>query len=320
MPSFKYYNVQVLPLEKKMPMIGLDGYQKIFKSLKETVDTAIKKREIRPISFALRNDFFIAVTEVLITDSIAYGTVMKYDEVTTVFGTLDNEEKYVSSGGESSKKYTFRFVFDFSRHILAIEMTKGLPSSNVLIEILEALLHFHKENNYPSYTLKIIEMTNAENLALVINEAVSYKKVEVDVTFSNSEDWSDAIEEEILKEIEEEMKEKQVDSLIHIEKSAKDSVMTLPTKIAMTYLGLACKFGNAMIRYKDKIGKTETFKMTDHPITLSVKETEGKKLKSALDFALDVKASINDANNLALNAKEIIESLRKGIQNEQNDQ
>lgn len=320
MPSFKYYNIQVLPLDKKVPMIGSVGYKKIFESLKKTVDSAIEAKEIRSISHELRNDFFIAPVEVVITEDIAYGSIMKYDEVTTVFGTLDNKEKYVSSGGDSSKKYIYRFIFDFAKHILAIELAKGLPSSNVFIEALETSLHFHKEQIFPAYTLKVIEMTNAENLALVIDEAVSYKKVEVDVTFSNSEDWSDAIEEEILKEVESEMKEKQVDSLVHIEKSAKDSVMSLPTKIAMTYLGLACKFGNAIIRYKDKTGKTETFKMTDHPITLSVKETENNKLKSALDFALDVKASINDANNLAMNAKEIFNSFRKGINNEQANQ
>ncbi|MFQ1592451.1 DUF4747 family protein [Aeromonas veronii] len=315
MPSFKYYNVQALPLNQKTSMIGHNGYKKIFESLKELVDESIQKNNLRSISYELRNDFYIAPTNINITDEIAYGLLMKYDEVHKVFGTLDNHEKFTSNGGDSSKKYTFRFVFDFEKHIMAIEITRGLPSSNVIIESLESLLYYHMNKNYPEHTLKIIEMTNSEDLASVIYEATSYKKVEVDVTFSNSEDWSDAIEDEILKEIENEMKEKQVDSLIHIEKAAKDSVMTLPTKIAMTYLGLACKFGNAIIRYKNNLGKTEIFKMTDHPIKITVDEKTGKIQQTELDYALDVKTSINEANNIAMNARNIIGSLRSGGHN-----
>ncbi len=159
-------------------------------------------------------------------------------------------------------------------------------------------------------------MTNSESLIKVIDEAESYKRVHVELTFSNSEDWSDALEEEMLKSVEQEMKDKHIDSIVHVEKAAKKSVMSEPTKNAMAYLGLACKFGNAAIRYKDKLGKTETYKMTDAPIVEPVKEREGGENKTELDFALDVKIAINKANELALNAKKLFTKLRKGINHE----
>ncbi|ELP3388005.1 DUF4747 family protein [Vibrio cholerae] len=315
MASFKYYNVQILPLENNGKMIGVEGYKSIFTSLKDKVDEYLEKKNLLGISHNLRNDFFLSPESVFVRDDIAYGTIMKYDNVEKVFGTLDNQEKYVSSGGDSSKKYIFRFVFDFNKHILAIEKSKGLPSVGVLSEAIIDFLDAHRQAKFPEYKIHVIEMTNSESLVQVIQNAESYKRVQVEVTFSNSEDWSDALEEEILKSVEQEMKDKQIDSLVHIEKAANKSVMSEPTKSAMAYLGLACKFGNASIRYKDKLGKTETYRMTDAPIVLPVKEREGSKVKSELDFALDVKSSINKANELALNAKKLFNILRKGINN-----
>jgi len=247
---------------------------------------------------------------------IAYGQFMKFDEVVKVFGTLDDEEKFVSKGGDSSKKYKFRFVFDFNKHILAIEKGKGLPTVNVLQDVLKDILDEHRQILFPEHYVKIIEMTNSQALEKVIEEAESYKRVEVEVTFSNSQDWSDALEEEILRTIETEMKDKHIDSITHIEKAAHKSVMSEPTRTAMAYLGLACKFGNAVIRYKDKLGKTETYKMTDSPIVLPIKEREGDTDKSGLDFALDVKESINKADQLAISAKKLFRKLREGFNHE----
>ncbi len=134
MASFKFYNIQILPLDKNDKMIGADGYKAVFSSLKLKVDEYLRKKNLFGISHNLRNDFFFAPESMTIRDDIAYGTIMKYDNVEKVFGTLDDEEKYVSSGGDSSKKYLFRFVFDFNKHILAIEKGKGLPSVHVLTE------------------------------------------------------------------------------------------------------------------------------------------------------------------------------------------
>lgn len=319
MANFKYYNIQALPLAKTEKMIGSAGYKSIFKSLKALVDKNIKDKNVQGISHNLRNDFFIAPVKIDIQDDIAFGEFMKFDVVTTVFGTLDDDEKYVSDGGDSSKKYAYRFVFDFKKHILAIEKSRGLPTVNVLEEVLFETLDGHRQNLFPNHSLKIIEMTNSETLNNVIDEAASYKRVDVEVTFSNSEDWCNGLADEILKAREEEMRNKSIDSIHHVEKSAKDSTMTEPSQAAISYLGLACKFGNAAITYKNDAGKTKTYKMTDFPITLSVQEAVKGKVKTALDFAYDIKNSIKTANELAKDAKKLLTRLRKGVIDEKED-
>lgn len=316
MATFKYYNIQIIPMNKEDAMIGTHGYKSVFAALATKVKASLTNKDLRTISHSLRNDFYIAPESITVRDDIAYGVLMKYDNVEKVFGTLDGVDKYISKGGDSSKKYRFRFVFDFSKHIMAIENSKGLPSANVLSSVLQEIISQHSTILFPKYNLHVIEMTDASELKNVIEKAASYKRVSVELTFSNSQAWSDALEDAILKEIEEEMKDKRIDSLVHIEKAGDKSVMTEPTKSAMAYLGLACKFGNASIRYKDALGKTETYKMTDSPIVITVKEKFKNKLKSAIDFALDVKDSITTANKKALDAKAIAGKLKEGINNE----
>lgn len=311
MSTFKYYNIQILPLNIEGEMIGAKGYRSVFQSLKELVTSTIEKKSTYEISHELRNDFFIAPINVNIKDDIAYGVIMKFDQVIKVFGTLDDEEKFTSKGGDSSKKYKFRFVFDFDKHILAIENNKGLPTANVLQDILKDILKEHANNLYPEHYIKIIEMTNSQSLEKVMSEAESYKRVQVEVTFSNSQDWSDELAD--MLKTEKEMRDKRIDSITHIEKAADKSIMSEPTIMAKIYLKLACKFGNANIRYKNKFGKTETYKMADSPILLPIKEDYKLESKSELDFALDVKASINQADQLAIDAKKIFKKLREGF-------
>ncbi|MBF4308221.1 DUF4747 family protein, partial [Vibrio anguillarum] len=152
-----------------------------FTSLKDKVDEYLKKKNLLGISHNLRNDFFLSPESVFVRNDIAYGTIMKYDNVEKVFGTLDNQEKYVSSGGDSSKKYIFRFVFDFNKHILAIEKSKGLPSVGVLSEAIVDFLDEHRQAKFPAYKIHVIEMTNSESLVQVIQNAESYKRVQVEV-------------------------------------------------------------------------------------------------------------------------------------------
>ncbi|MBF4296561.1 hypothetical protein EAY24_25280, partial [Vibrio anguillarum] len=87
MASFKYYNVQILPLDNNEKMIGVEGYKSIFTSLKDKVDEYLKKKNLLGISHNLRNDFFLSPESVFVRNDIAYGTIMKYDNVEKVFGT-----------------------------------------------------------------------------------------------------------------------------------------------------------------------------------------------------------------------------------------
>lgn len=300
-------------------MIGNEGYRKVFKGLEILVKNNIKNQSLRGISYNLLNDFFIAPISVNTRDDIAFGEIMKFDNVTTVVGTLSDVEKYVSKGGDSSKKYKYRYVFDFKKHILAIELKKALPTTKVFVDFLETTLDKHINDNFPEYTLKIIEMTDAESLSDVINKANSFKRVDVEITFSNSAEWDDAITAIQTKSLEDELRNKNIHSSHTIEKSDKDTSMTEPTTNTMTKLALACKYGNASITYNDDDGR-KTYKMAKHPIKLAIKDATKKKPKTILEFALDVKASILTASTLATKADSVYKKIRKGLNHESENQ
>lgn len=312
MAIFKFYNVQLLPNQKELGNIKSDGYKKIFLALSNDIKKSIEKGTLESISYSLRNDFFIAPISLDIKDDIGFGYFLKYDEVSTVVGTLDDEEKYVSSGGDSSKKYNYRFVYDFGLHILAVEVSKGLPSASVLSEFIEKMIEPYRQDFFPVYEIKVIEMTEADSLEHVFEEAIAFKRVDVDLTYSNSEDWIEGMSEELMKKYEQEMKDKSIDTIEHTEKSSKKGSMKQLSESAMAYLGLACKFGNASITYKNEVGATKHYHMVQYPIKKRVNDFLDDRKKTALEFALDVKEKIKNANEVVKKANKIFKELRKG--------
>lgn len=315
MATFKFYNLQLLPVVNAGNMVGAEGYKKLFKTLSKEVKECVESKNLSSISMSLANDFYISPVRVSFFETIAYGKIIKYDQVNSVFDTLNDEEKYVSSGGESSKKYEFRYAFDFERHIFAIEDAKGLPSASVLIEFISAWLGEHASSIYPDYSLKVIELTDSKSLQNVFEQAVSYKKVEVDITFSNSEEWDENIDRALLEKIESEMKDNRIDVLHHVEKSSKNSSMLSPSQNAIAYLSIACKFGNAKITYNNSSGVREYYKMIDYPIREKVSDYEKGSKKTDSEFFLDLKQIIHKADRVARNAVRTFNKIR-GVSNE----
>ena len=320
MAVLKFYNIQALPIEAKGPMIGRDGYKKIFDALKIQVNKEIKYKRLEGISFSLVNDHSIAPIKVKTQDDIAYGEFLKFDNVTTVTSTLGDEEKYVSKGGDSSKKYHFQFAFDFESHILAIEASKGLPATSVLIKALESFLTPFQERLFKKHTLEIIELTDANALNDLFENAASYKKLDVQVTFSNSDDLNELLDNDLSAQQEQEMREKGINKIHHMETSAAKSVMKELSDVGSAYLKLACKFGNASVTYVDNIGQKLTYRMVHTPIKEKVDKTFKNQQgiienKSERDYALDLKIAIARASTRSI----LADLTYKKIRNEENE-
>jgi hypothetical protein len=309
MTIFKYYNVQALPLDKKYKTIGSEGYNKLFNNLKKLVDTAVNKNQIISVSASLRNHFHFAPIEVKFHEGMISGKFIKYDEVHEVIETLSKKKKYTATSAESSKVFEYEFVFDSVTHILAIENGKSIPACNPLIEAFHDILTPSLKKDYKNHQLHIIELNAAQDLEEVIENAKSYIQVKTDITFSNSQDWQNGIEDEIA-EIEQELKDKNINEVHHQEKAAKSSTMTEPSKRAYAYMALSCKFGNSEITYKNKDGEKERFIMKEHPVKLAVdKSIKGKEL-SHIDFLYEVKNSIRIANKLTKAGLKILGKLK----------
>ncbi|MEM6218583.1 DUF4747 family protein, partial [Escherichia coli] len=133
MATYKYYNIQMLPLTNSKKHIGKEGYIKLFQHLGDKLRKVLSSEgDLRNIAVPLRNDFFFAPYEINAREDMVYGRFLKFDKVDVVRKTISRVQTYAAGFGESSKIYEYRFVFDPVLHILAIEDSPSLPSASVL--------------------------------------------------------------------------------------------------------------------------------------------------------------------------------------------
>jgi len=311
MATYKYYNVQMLPLINKKKPIGQKGYIALFEHLNKKLKSILSTQgDLRNIAVPLRNDFFFSPYEINIREDMVYGKFIKFDKVDVVRKTITREQTYAAGFGESSKIHEYRFVFDPSLHILAIEDSASLPSASVLYVVFKELLKDSRRKLYRTYRMTVDELTASASLDKVIKESKGYYSFRSEITFSNSNDFLDGLEE-ILEGVEAEMKDKGIDKVEHKESADRESIMSDVSTNALVYAGLSCKFGNTEITYKDKENKKKGFKMADYPVRIRVTESMRKR-DSLLDYYYDIKNTINEANNSARAGSGLLKKIRKG--------
>ncbi|MEP8906331.1 DUF4747 family protein [Enterobacter roggenkampii] len=311
MATYKYYNIQMLPLINNKKPIGKKGYISLFEHLSKKLSHVLSTQgDLRTIAVTLRNDFFFCPYEINIREDMVYGKFLKFDKVDVVRKTISREQTYAAGFGESSKIYEYRFVFDPVLHILAIEDSASLPSASVLYGVFKELFKESRRALYRTYRMTVDELTASASLDKVIKESKGYYSFKSEITFSNSNDFLDGLEE-LLEHIEAEMKDKGIDKIEHKESADKESIMSDVSTNALVYAGLSCKFGNTEITYKDKDNKKKVFKMADYPVRVRVSESM-KKRESILDYYYDIKNTINEANNKARAGTGLLKKIREG--------
>ncbi|MBB5321173.1 DUF4747 family protein [Marinobacter oulmenensis] len=193
MAVFKFYNLQLLALDTDSHgEVGKEGYRRLFQNLATRMQSAKDDMALERVSGSLVNDFYFAPFEVEIKENYAQGKFIKFDQVASVHNLYTEEDEFKGGKGSTSKRYGFPFVFDFESHTLAIQRKRGLPSVNQLMKVLGDVIVPVSQTVFPEYQLSIREMTSAQSLEKVFN-AEYYKRVKVDVTFSNSADLDDAL-------------------------------------------------------------------------------------------------------------------------------
>lgn len=265
MAVFKYYNVQLLAVDtQKFGEVGAEGYKQVFSDLRSRVIGAKRARAIENVAGRLRNDFHFAPFEVNALDEFAYGEFLKYDQVEKVQNLYTGKDEFEGNEGSTSKRYDYLFAFDYATHTLAIQLSKGLPSAQPLIDALIDILRPVVDDLHPNHQLHIQELTSAESLSKVF-AAQKFRRVAIEVTFSNSEE----LEEELLRNAgvtEEDLKQKSVHSVTHIEKPARKGAMNGLSNMAKPLLVIAAQFGNADVSYATDDGEWDHYHMRDYPV------------------------------------------------------
>ncbi|MCG8520859.1 MAG: DUF4747 family protein [Pseudomonadales bacterium] len=268
MAVFKFYNVQLLAIDTDSHgEVGKEGYRRLFQSLAERMQSAKDEMALERVSGSLINDFFFAPFNIELKEDYAQGKFIKYDKVANVHNLYTEEDEFKGGKGSTSKRYGFEFVFDFESHTLAIQRKNGLPSANPLMKVLSEIIVPVSQSDFPDYQLSIREMTSAQSLEKVFN-AEYYKRVKVEVTFSNSADLDDALLGEAGL-LEKDFKGKNVHTVEHVEKPARKGFMSGLSNIAKPMLVIAARFGNADVSYQTD-GKWSSYHMKDYPVTEEV--------------------------------------------------
>lgn len=268
MAVFKFYNVQLLAIDTDTHgEVGKEGYKRLFQSLAARMQSAKDEMALEKVSGSLVNDFYFAPFHIEIKEKFAQGKFIKYDKVVNVHNLYTEEDEFKGGKGSTSKRYGFEFVFDFESHTLAIQRKNGLPSVNPLMKVLSDVIVPVSQAEFPDYQLSIHEMTSAQSLEKVFG-AEYYRRVKVDVTFSNSADLDDALLGEAGL-LEKDFKGKNVHAIEHIEKPARNGFMSGLSNIVKPMLVIAARFGNADVSYQTD-GKWSNYHMKDYPVTEEV--------------------------------------------------
>ncbi|MBN3342623.1 DUF4747 family protein [Pectobacterium brasiliense] len=307
MAIYKFYNVQMLPISTDVDNIGAEGYFSLFKSLSDLIDEIKRERyKLSSIAVSMRGDMFFAPFHIDFYEypgidkskKIIYGSFLKFDDVNELVDTNSGETEYRSKGNTSSKRYSLEFVFDPYTHMLAIHDTKGLPTRTPLIKALKEILEYHAMSLFKNHNLEIEELTSADSISEFLSSPKKgYKNYNGFITFSNSDEFDEAIEKDMLL-TEQELKEKRVGKWEVNYKSFSKSVMNDLPRQAIIQMLLATRYGNAEVSYLDENGDRQKYQMDNYPLRESFKD---EQVKGNRDRALEILGLINKALNKTKN-------------------
>jgi hypothetical protein len=263
--SYRFFNIKILPLSgKRDELIGKPGYKSVFEALQIRIRDAHKKRDLLSVSYPLRNDFFYSVLHIKADVPYAYGKFLKFDKPATLVDTLTGDPLQSIPKNASAHRHEFRFVFDYTRHVIAIQQISGKsPSLFTIKDALEFIFKPVIVENFPDYYLEIDLLTSDVELNKVFENAEKFKRAEVSITLTNTDEYLD----DEVRETEAEMAENNISSIKHVESGPHNGFMTGLSTRCMAYLKLARKNGDASIRYLERqTGKIKSFVMRDHPL------------------------------------------------------
>ena len=332
MAIFKFYNIQLLPMNKKIDEVGDEGYCKLFNAIKTQInETKEKGHRLSSMAIKMKGEMFFAPYSVTIKEyasddakkpnKVVHGYFLKFDDVNELVDTDSGELEYRSKGNTSSKRLELEFVFDPKNHILAIHDAKGLPSRVPLIDALDRVLSGAAHALYPEHNLDIDELTAADSIEeFFAKPKKGFKNYTGTVTFSNSDDFEEIIEPELrplVAKAELELKDKSVGKWIMRYQSFKDHLMSdLPIN-AKVQMMLATQYGNAESSYTDEEGKDKKYQMEDYPVR---EPLEGNP-EGILDRTLSILGLIRKAKTRTRASKSILEQNRVFLtSNESNQQ
>ncbi|TAM04240.1 MAG: DUF4747 family protein [Paraburkholderia sp.] len=292
MSKFRYFNVSLLPIDGKTESeVGEDGYRSLIEEYGKIIRKANDDRQLEKVSFKLRNDMFFSALHVYFGEGHAYGTLVKFDQPDAIQDLYTGAEVTKVARGGSAHRYLFDFVFDYSKHTLAIHNAYNkLPSTQPTLKAIEFFFNSIATQKFPKHQIQVGQIVSSAAVSNTLQKAKKFKRGEVEVTFTNSAYYEDAL----VQEIQNEMKENATNKVTVIESSARDGFMNDFSRRFKALLRLAqITTGNGFIRYLDRsTNRLSSFHMRNHPLELTVSQ-ESEESDAA--YRQRIRASIQQA-------------------------
>lgn len=121
MAVFRYYNVQLLPLDtKSTQLLTADEYKDLFIRAKNNTIAAIAAKHLELVSATLRNDFRFSFFKASELDELIYGTFIKFNHIDELRDLYTDNKTQDVGIGVTHRRGEFEFVWNpgliFSRY------------------------------------------------------------------------------------------------------------------------------------------------------------------------------------------------------------
>lgn len=302
MASFIFFNIQLLPTESSNE-VGVSGYKKLFRYLREKNKQEIKSKNHLSYHFKLGKNSYIGPYDFYSESGGFNGNFIKYNETDDVTELLTDKLLFESSKQRSavSGKKKIPFIFDAKDHILAIDQNAA-PSNNYqkLMEILDYFLKEIAIREFPEHRLTINMLSLPSALDSVFTEAIAFRSVDVDLYAPNGDDAENILDE---------MKQSKMQKL-KINGSSDDGYMLSIPPFIKKIVNFAKTHGRIKMRYKVRLPNSQETKMVTY-------DSENSPLKLNLRHN---KSDISDKSFLISCSRKIKTFLKSQVNNTQEDE
>ncbi|WP_447915811.1 DUF4747 family protein [Delftia acidovorans] len=276
--KLRIFNIQLLPLDhKNTGDAGENRYIELFNKLNESVTKTIKQKRLVADAKPLINDSFFAALNcekhvhknLKDEHTFIVGRFIKFHQAGEVEDLYTKATLFKAQEGQDAvaNRKEFLYIFDPVSHWLGIEEQNGrLPNHRAVKSALEQYLLPIAESFFPDYTLTVNLVSREDELNSVLERAVGFTKIEVDITFKNG-----PTQDEVLRD----MAANSLHRLKITASSDRGSHMPHIPKTIEGFVKNAPQYGQASITYLEKNSKGGTnlarYESEANPQTISAR-------------------------------------------------
>jgi len=276
--KLRIYNIQLLPLDHATTGDAVESrYIELFKHFNDSVTKSIKQKRLVTDAKPLVNDSFFAALNCekhvhqKLKDRHIFivGRFIKFHQAGQVEDLYTKATLFKAQEGQDAvaNRKEFLYIFDPVSHWLGIEEQNGsLPNQRAVKSALEHCLQPLAEQFFPDYTLTVNLVSREEELMSVLERAVGFTKIEVDITFKNG-----PTQDEVLQDMA-------ANSLHRLKISASSDRGSHMPRVPKTIEGFvknAPQYGQASITYLEQNDKGVTnlarYESESNPQTVSAR-------------------------------------------------